>query len=120
MATLPTLKVRFDPNSAYRAFHPDQLMEACGLIPSFVIDAAHQDTAETVLAEMEKSYGFGLGWRAENVTLDDYGRWVSNDEDADLDPFVYMQTPTGVDVRIYPHALVIVSKDDEILATRMD
>lgn len=113
-----------NPTGAYPKTTPGSLIEACGLIPHFVSHVVEhvldkQATAKEFAEAVDNLYGYGGLDYPFDGTIDDYGNYVTK-EDPKLKPYVRM-TNLGVDVYIYPYAIVgFVDSDDNQIIFRMD
>lgn len=93
---------------------PQQLKNACGIIPDFFVSAcvnADPLTLENVAAGMDNAYQFGGFTYALNGTVSDSGIYQSPyDEDADLAPYaryIFEDTDLGgaLELFVYPYAI---------------
>lgn len=120
---LGDIKFKPDPTGHYRKSTSDILYGA-GLIPYFILEAAEEATVEAVCNVMMESYGFGVfGWSM----LDDYDDPVDSNyvmtlepEDGKLHPLGIFTLTSGIEVVLYPYALVMVTNGEEFKLTRMD
>jgi hypothetical protein len=121
---LGDIKFTPDPTGHYGKPAGDILYGA-GLIPYFIAEAAEETTVQGVCDVMMESYGFGVfGW---DMMLEDYPNPVDDNlvltlepEDGKLYPLGIFTLTSGIDVILYPYALVMVTDSTKFKLTRMD
>lgn len=116
---------KLDPLEKFQKARPSDLIEAMGLIPYFVVEAATEgpEGAAGVLEAMNNAYGFAIGGNMTGGTVSEEGVY-QYPEDPDLYPYARftLSGPDGdiADVFVYPYAIVAVRDNKETLVTRMD
>ena len=127
--TKPTLKgftATMDPSDHYgpKGAKVGKLWDAMGLIPYFISEAAQEPTAKTVMDHMVDTYGWGMG--SYNMLGEDQAGKLEGDvykypEDEDLYPYARFELlDSGVEIRVYPYALVAVTGPDGQFMQRFD
>ena len=125
MGSFVEVTSRFDPLKRFPNATKQALVEACGLIPYFVLEAATvaPEGAAGVLEAMNNAYGFAIGINLTGGTVSDEGVY-RYPEDPDLYPIARFDVdgPEGAiaSVFIYQCAIVAVRDNKETLVTRMD
>lgn len=93
---------------------PQQLKNACGIIPDFFVDAcvnAEKLTLENVAKGMDQAYQFGGFGYELNGTISDSGIYSSAyDDDSDLPPYaryIFEDSDLGgaLELFVYPYAI---------------
>jgi hypothetical protein len=106
---------------------PQQLKEACGIIPDFFVAAcvnAEKLTLENVAAGMDSAYQFGGFAYPLNGTISDDGVYSSPyDDDADLAPYaryIFEDSDLGgaLELFVYPYAITAL-RDRETRETKI-
>lgn len=117
------VKVAFDPRAAYGA-NSEKLLAACGVIPSIFSEAAmgpDTEDAPSMYKRAVEVYSFGDYSSVQWGTVTPEGVYVSShDEDPDLNPMVVFYWPFGVEVLVYPHAIIAVRDEENTIISRMD
>ena len=115
-----------DPNKAFPDAALDRLVEAAGLIPSFIQDASmvlpEEVTLDQFVKEVLAIYGFGIpgNWLDNGGDITSEGRYLAP-EDLPLDPIVSLYCPKqDVMVYVYQYAITGFEKGDDHYVTRMD
>ena len=91
--------------------YPNVTREHLGLIPEFVMEAAHaqqwpSDTLELIAAAMDSLYGYGGFAFPFTGKIEDDGSYIAdNDEDPPLAPYAKLEK-CGLVCWIYPYAIV--------------
>ena len=117
---IQTIAVKVDPTGQYKKVPKQRLVDALGIVPSFVSYAAveaPEATARAVLDAMAEAYGFYMG-DMEGGTVDAEGVYQYPD-DPPLYPLVRW-TLDNVTVYMYQFAIVAVQDEDTTIVTRMD
>lgn len=116
--------ISIDPTKSFAGANKDRILDACGLIPMFVVDAfsAGKATTKDVYGSMVESYGFGDMSSTDWGTVEPDGTYVSSyDEDEDLKPLIELSFPENpVKVYVYQYAIVAVVDPDNTIISRMD
>jgi len=106
---------------------PQQLKDACGIIPDFFVAAcvnAEKLTLENVAAGMDSAYQFGGFGYELNGTISDDGIYSSPyDDDSDLAPYaryIFEDTDLGgaLELFVYPYAITAL-RDRETRETKI-
>jgi hypothetical protein len=108
---------QLDPCKKYDHVSNDDLVQALGFLPSWVVDADH---LEMPLKEaMEVQYGFGSLWEMKGGALkDDYV--YTYDGDPDLYPLCVIKRGDEIFLQ-YEHAICVFKQSDgSIFVTRLD
>lgn len=117
------VKVSLDPHQTHGA-NKERLLAACGLIPSIFSEAAGEpdtEDAESLYKAAVRIYGFGDYSGTDWGTVDPDGLYrSSHDEDPPLSPIAVFRWPFGVEVLVYPHAIIAVRDEDTTIISRMD
>ena len=115
--------VSVDPTGKYEGVSKGKLVDACGLIPIFAVDAFVQrkDTAQAFYDVMVESYGFGDWSSAGWGTVGPEGVLKSDQGDPDMSPLLELSFPeSGIKVYVYQSAIMAVVGPDETIVSRMD
>lgn len=111
------LKIVIDPTNSYPKDLRGGLMDATGLIPYFIAEAAEETTARGVYDVMVEAYGFG-GHEMDGGSVSSDGTY-SYPEDPDLAPLVSFELDAGF-VYVYQYGIVGIASPNETIVTRMD
>jgi hypothetical protein len=117
---ITSIAAKVDPTSHFKGVPQSRLVEALGIVPSFVAYAAVEApevTARAVLDAMAEAYGFYMG-DMEGGTVDAEGVYQYPD-DPPLYPLVRWKLD-DVTVYMYQYAIVAVQDKDTTIVTRMD
>ena len=114
---------KVDPTGHYgdKKVPTKRLLDALGIVPAFVIEAAmalEEATPRSVMDAMGDVYGFYLG-DMEGGTVDSEGVY-SYPEDPDLYPLIEWTLGGTVKVYMYNYAIIVVTDGKETIVTRMD
>jgi len=118
---IQSIAVKVDPTGQYKNVARHRLVDALGIVPSFVSYAAveaTEPTARAVLDAMAEAYGFYMG-DMEGGTVDAEGVYQYPD-DPPLYPLVRWKLDDDVTVYMYQFAIVAVQDKDTTIITRMD
>jgi hypothetical protein len=117
------MMVTIDPTKSFKKAKQGALLDACGLIPLFAVEAFMQghETTEAMFKAMTKTYGFG-SYPMDGGTVDPETGVYSYPEDPDLAPLVKLELPENpVTVYVYQHAILsLVADGQETIVCRMD
>lgn len=113
-----------DPNGKYPKGTQGLLVEACGILPVFFVEATSKGLKDIgeVYEDMVEQYGFGDSSGFKWGTVDDKGVYKSAyEEDPELNPYITMSIPDGLTFHIYPNSIVgLVDPKGETIISRMD
>ena len=118
---IQTIAVKVDPTSHFKGVPQSRLVEALGIVPSFVAYAAveaPEATARAVLDAMAEVYGFYMG-DMEGGSVDAEGVY-SYPDDPPLYPLVRWKLDDDVTVYMYQFAIVAVKDGNETIIARLD
>lgn len=115
--------VEVDPHSKFTKTHSmeenRQVLQACGLIPGWILDAEANDSEDTFQEIFAKEYPFG-SHTSVGATVDERGCMLYPG-DPDMHPLLKIQRNNETMYQ-YEYAMVAVVQDDtgESWVTRMD
>jgi len=115
------LEVVIDPNDAYTGIKPTKLLDAAGLLPYFVLEAAltQPESVQEAFDLMEECYGMPTPIFPD--TSIDGGVWVSkHDEDEDLQPMLEFKVTEEILGYVYQYAFVAITDGEDTICFRMD
>ena len=118
---ITSIATHLDPTNHHEGVPDSRLIEALGIVPSFVAYAAVEHTeatARAILDAMAEAYGFYMG-DMEGGTVDAEGVYQYPD-DPPLYPLVRWKLDDDVTVYMYQFAIVAVQDKDNTIITRMD
>ena len=114
------MKAIFDPTNSFPNVSDEKLLQACGLIPVWVLEwrGLHSET-RTLREHLEECYPFGM----EECTLFTINSdaSLSYEGDPDEKPILKLEFPDGTEIYQYLHAWVmIVEPGKPNFVTRLD
>lgn len=112
-------ELAIDPNNKFPGVEQARILEACGLIPGWIMDWTLNHSEDLPLKDyLDQTYGFGLYAMGEKTTIDPDGTY-HYPEDPDLHPLISFTTPLGT-LYMYQYAIVAIPTEDGLFVTRMD
>lgn len=100
-------------------YDPERLIEACGLIPHWVVEYAMEGDRNGIKDHLDKAYGFGL-YHIEKGEIDKDGYTYRYPEDEPLKPLISMNLGDEGLLLMYQYAIVAIPTPDGWFITRMD
>lgn len=112
-----------DPTGHFKGVEEARLLQACGLIPGWIMDWTLNHSTDLPLRDyLDQTYGFGLYDMGPKASIDADGVY-RYPGDSDLYPLISFSTPIGK-LYMYQYAIVAipVEKDGvtDTFITRMD